>query len=268
MKQLLSTPEENGPTSPMSAKADASAEPPRHVKIATLRSQIKELQSKEARKQTQVTRIREAVDKMKDAPAPLFDPLGEGVDVKELDTALTMSMTGSATTKRHGRGISIGTLKHGVGKRMDKMKGMFRNRKAGRRSRSESMSSAMSASDIPRSSSEDMLGDGVDEDSDTSSTYDEPPEIPVEDEEWFFGDIDRKLAESKCKVNGDYLVRYSARQNKYVLTCCLNNQGKHFVIQQITEVSLSPSYNIAMHPPIPITVLGVMERHYCMSHPN
>ena len=65
----------------------------------------------------------------------------------------------------------------------------------------------------------------------------QPPEIPVEDEEWFFGDIDRKLAESKCKVNGDYLVRYSARQNTYVLTCCINNQAKHFVIQQITDVS-------------------------------
>ena len=101
----------------------------------------------------------------------------------------------------------------------------------------------------------------------------QPPEIPVEDEEWFFGDIDRKLAESKCKVNGDYLVRYSARQNKYVLTCCLNNQGKHFVIQQITEVSPSPSYSIAMHPPIPITVLGIMLNneaplHVPLAHSN
>ena len=54
---------------------------------------------------------------------------------------------------------------------MGKLKGRFK--KAGRRSRSESMTSAVSASDIPRSSSEDVLGDGVDEDSDTSSTYDE-----------------------------------------------------------------------------------------------
>jgi len=47
---------------------------------------------------------------MKDASAPLFDPLGEGVDVKELDTALTMSVSGSATTKRHGRGVSWSAL--------------------------------------------------------------------------------------------------------------------------------------------------------------
>ena len=59
----------------------------------------------------------------------------------------------------------------------------------------------------------------------------------MEDEPWFFGDIDRKLAESKCVSNGEFLVRYSARQNKYVLTCNWNGTGKHFVIQQITDVS-------------------------------
>ena len=52
--------------------------------------------------------IREAVDKMRDAPAALFDPLGEGVDVKELDTTLTMS--GSVTTRRPGRGVSLSIL--------------------------------------------------------------------------------------------------------------------------------------------------------------
>jgi len=92
----------------------------------------------------------------------------------------------------------------------------------------------------------------------------QPPEIPVEDEEWFFGDIDRKLAESKCKVNGDYLVRYSARQNKYVLTCCLNNQGKHFVIQQITEVCPSPSYSISLY----WVLCSTMKHHYLIAHPN
>jgi hypothetical protein len=65
----------------------------------------------------------------------------------------------------------------------------------------------------------------------------QPPEIPVEDEEWFFGDIDRRLAESKCKKPGDYLVRYSERQNKYVLTCNWNGNPKHFVIQQVPNVS-------------------------------
>ena len=27
----------------------------------------------------------------------------------------------------------------------------------------------------------------------------QPPELPVEEEEWYYGDIDRKVAESKCK---------------------------------------------------------------------
>ncbi len=71
----------------------------------------------------------------------------------------------------------------------------------------------------------------------TPWTRPQPPEIPVEEEEWFFGDIDRRLSESKCKNPGDYLVRYSARQNKYVLTCNFNGHGKHFVIQQIPDVS-------------------------------
>lgn len=65
----------------------------------------------------------------------------------------------------------------------------------------------------------------------------QPPEIPVEEEEWYFGDIDRRLAESKCKRPGEYLVRYSERQNKYVLTCNWNGAAKHFVIQQIPNVS-------------------------------
>ena len=63
------------------------------------------------------------------------------------------------------------------------------------------------------------------------------PEIPVEEEEWYFGDIDQQIAESKCKKPGDYLVRYSERQDKYVLTCNWNGAAKHFVIQQILNVS-------------------------------
>ena len=61
----------------------------------------------------------------------------------------------------------------------------------------------------------------------------------MEEEEWYFGDIDRRLAESKCKKPGDYLVRYSERQNKYVLTCNWNGSSKHFVIQQVPNVSTS-----------------------------
>ena len=60
----------------------------------------------------------------------------------------------------------------------------------------------------------------------------------MEEEDWYYGDIDRKVAESKCKTSGDYIVRYSERQNKYVLTCNWKGQGKHFVIQQFVDVSL------------------------------
>ncbi len=65
----------------------------------------------------------------------------------------------------------------------------------------------------------------------------QPPDIPVEEEEWYFGDIDRRLAENKCKVEGDYMVRYSERQRKYVLTCKYKGSAKHFVIQVFTDVS-------------------------------
>ena len=42
------------------------------------------------------------MDNMGDVSAPLFDMLGEGVDVKDLDTALTVG--GSATSsKRSGK---------------------------------------------------------------------------------------------------------------------------------------------------------------------
>ena len=60
----------------------------------------------------------------------------------------------------------------------------------------------------------------------------------MEEEEWYFGNIDRKLAESKCHASGDYLVRYSEKQGgRFVLTCNFNSQGKHFVIQKIIDVS-------------------------------
>ena len=68
-------------------------------------------------------------------------------------------------------------------------------------------------------------------------THTKSHQIKVEDEEWFFGNIDRALAESKCKMNGDYLVRYSTRLKKYVLTFRISNQPRHFVIPQITDVS-------------------------------
>ena len=53
--------------------------------------------------------------------------------------------------------------------------------------------------------------------------------------------MDRRDAEKKCSQAGEYLVRYSDRQNKYVLTVNWNGQGRHFVIQEIPDVSYSVS---------------------------
>jgi len=63
------------------------------------------------------------------------------------------------------------------------------------------------------------------------------PVIPIEEEEWFFGNIRRELAEIKCQKDGDYLVRYSSRNNKYVLTCRWNGERKHFIVQEVISVS-------------------------------
>ena len=61
----------------------------------------------------------------------------------------------------------------------------------------------------------------------------------MEDEGWFYADLERKEAEMKCKNSGDYLVRYSSKQNRYVLTSNWGGQGKHFVIQEIRDVRIS-----------------------------
>ena len=63
--------------------------------------------------------------------------------------------------------------------------------------------------------------------------------MPLEEEEWYFGDIDRRLAEKKCRNSGDCLVRFSERQKKDVLTCNWNGAAKHFVIQRIIDVRVS-----------------------------
>ena len=59
----------------------------------------------------------------------------------------------------------------------------------------------------------------------------------MEDEDWYFGTIDRKEAEMKCRQAGEYLVRFSVKQNKYVLTVHWNGNGRHFVIQEVPDVS-------------------------------
>ena len=58
----------------------------------------------------------------------------------------------------------------------------------------------------------------------------------MEDERWFYANMERKEAEEKCKNTGDYIIRYSSKQNRYVLTVSWTGQGKHFVIQETPDV--------------------------------
>ena len=64
----------------------------------------------------------------------------------------------------------------------------------------------------------------------------QPSKPRLEDEGWFYADMERREAEMKCKNEGDYLVRYSSKQKKYVLTVNWAEQMKHFVIQEISDV--------------------------------
>ena len=57
--------------------------------------------------QCQVALVKEEVDALGAATPPLFDPLGEGVDVKDLDYSITSSGGGAAVGKKgkvRGRG--------------------------------------------------------------------------------------------------------------------------------------------------------------------
>ena len=59
----------------------------------------------------------------------------------------------------------------------------------------------------------------------------------MEIEAWFYPNMERREAELKCINSGDYLVRYSSKQNRYILTVNWLGQGKHFVIQENFHVS-------------------------------
>lgn len=85
----------------------------------------------------------------------------------------------------------------------------------------------------------------------------QPPEVCIEDEEWYYGSIDRREAEGKCRNTGDYIVRFSDRQNKYVLSVLWNSAGRHFVIQEVPDVSHTLK-------PYPSTFLGDVSYGSCM----
>ena len=90
----------------------------------------------------------------------------------------------------------------------------------------------------------------------------QPPEVGIEEESWYYGSVDRKEAEGKCRSTGDYLVRFSDRQNKYVLSVHWNNAGRHFVIQEVPDVSHTHKPRPQPHPQIAPNTTGCFDgRH-------
>ncbi|KAL5469271.1 hypothetical protein EMCRGX_G030502 [Ephydatia muelleri] len=86
-------------------------------------------------------------------------------------------------------------------------------------------------------------GEEKDEDSECYETF-QTEEAHLEDEGWFHANMNRKEAEEKCKNPGDYLIRYSSKQNRYVLTVSWAGQGKHFVIQEIRDEKNQTKYGL------------------------
>ena len=57
-------------------------------------------------------------------------------------------------------------------------------------------------------------------------------EVPIEEEEWYFGEISREEAEKLLLYAGDYLVRYSSGQRGFVISTRCTNAAKHFVVKK------------------------------------
>jgi hypothetical protein len=58
------------------------------------------------------------------------------------------------------------------------------------------------------------------------------PPIPamVELEEWYFGNIERALAISKCKKDGDFVVRFNDIKQRYIITSRWKGQCSHYTL--------------------------------------
>ncbi|XP_065905069.1 uncharacterized protein [Dysidea avara] len=61
---------------------------------------------------------------------------------------------------------------------------------------------------------------------------DEPPEVPLEEQPWYHGEISRANATQLLKNNGDYLVRYSKKQHSFILTVMCKGVVKSFIIHK------------------------------------
>ena len=63
-------------------------------------------------------------------------------------------------------------------------------------------------------------------------------DVPLYEEPWFHGTIDRKDVPTLLKNNGDYLVRESStKPGQFVLSAWSDGQVKHFIIQTSDDVS-------------------------------
>ena len=59
--------------------------------------------------QIQADLIKEAVDGMYEPTPPLFDPLGEGVDVSDIETSVSSGTTGASSTLKGGHKAKVST---------------------------------------------------------------------------------------------------------------------------------------------------------------
>ena len=57
-------------------------------------------------------------------------------------------------------------------------------------------------------------------------------ELPIEEEDWYFGEISREEAEKLLTYDGDYLVRYSSGQKGFVISTKCKGSTKHFVVKK------------------------------------
>ena len=61
----------------------------------------------------------------------------------------------------------------------------------------------------------------------------------LELEPWYYGNIDSCIACKKCKEDGDFLVRYSVKKQKYIISCRWENTCHHCIVDVSRAFTLS-----------------------------
>ncbi|XP_048580997.1 tyrosine-protein kinase Fer isoform X2 [Nematostella vectensis] len=183
---------------------------PREVTVAVLEWQLEELQCSKLKLERKISTVKEVLDSLGNDPPPKFYDL----------ISPPVSLSGDYSTKDYGPSetrrstriprISVANLFH---KRIKKK----------------------SSSDSDNKS--DLDGHDEDEDEDSVGDYVEPPEdIPLQDEPWFHGIIQRKDVDKRLKSDGEYLVRESAtKPGQFVLSARSDGALRHFIIQTMED---------------------------------